>query len=93
MSTIFCYILKKAVKKWKGYRFHNKEELPLIRWCLKREPEIKLHKKTKINTSNLHKWIKQYLHDGEDELENKHKSENFLFKYNKKELIIENQLE
>ena len=74
---------------------HSKEEkLALVLRNLDGERASDLEKETGINHSQIHKWTKQYLADGEEALVNKRKPGNPLAKYhNKKELTPTEQLE
>ena len=74
---------------------HSKEEkLELVKRNLAGERASDLERETGIYHAQIHKWTKQYLEGGEDELVNKRKPGNPLAKYHrKKELTPMEQLE
>ena len=74
---------------------HSKEEkLALVKRNLNGETTVSLERETGIYHAQIHKWTKQYLEGGEDELVNKRKPGNTLAKYHrKKELTPMEQLE
>lgn len=74
---------------------HSKEEkLALVKRNLTGETAQSLERETGICHTQIHKWTKQYLEDGEEALVNKRKPGNPLAKYHrKKELTPIEQLE
>ena len=74
---------------------HSKEEkLRLVKRNLAGESLSSLERETGISNSQIYKWTKQYLKDGEEALVNKRKPGNSLAKYtSKKELTPTEQLE
>ena len=74
---------------------HSKEEkLTLVLRNLAGETATSLERETGIEHSQIHKWTRQYLADGEEALINKRKPGNPLAKFTrKKELTQTEQLE
>ena len=67
---------------------HSKEEkLALVSRILKGETGRVLEKETGICHTQIHKWTKQYLEEGEDALVNKRKPGNSIAKYHKKKRL------
>lgn len=64
---------------------HSKEEkLALVKRNLAGETTAALERESGISHSQIHKWTKQYLEDGEEALANKRKPGNPLSKYTRK---------
>lgn len=75
--------------------YHTKEEkLSLVKRNLEGETIASIEKETRVNSSQIAKWVRQYIEDGEERLENKKKPGNPLVKYQrKKELTQTEELE
>ena len=76
-------------------KIHSKEEkIALVKRNLAGETLLALERETGISNSQIYKWTKQYLEDGEAALVNKRKPGNPLAKYaRKKELTPTEKLE
>ena len=75
--------------------YHSKEEkLSLVKRMISGESGKALERETGIYHSQIHKWTKMYIEQGENALENKRKPGNPLAKYTrKKELTYHEKLE